>query len=200
MTVVATGPEQVILFGLSPEGAVLSKTHAADARPEEDWQTLGGAFIGRVVAATGADGVIELFALSEDGSVFQRILSERGEPTSEWDPIGAGIAGAMAALFSPRTGLSLFALGRGGEVLCKRRPPKEDWRPVGREWESLGVASDGVLSAEWVGDEALLLAVVAADETVRVRAWPGYPDLPPAEGWQRVGTVNSLLQGRLPEG
>jgi hypothetical protein len=200
VTVVATGPDRVSLFGLSPEGAVLHTSHAADDRPEEDWQSLGGAFMGRLVAVIGADGVIELFALSADGSVFQRTLRERGDPTSEWEPIGAGIMGAMAALFSPRTGLSLFALGRGGEVLYKRRPPKGDWRPAGREWETLGVASDGLLSAEWVGDEALLLAVVAADETVRVLAWPGYPDLPPAQGWQHVGTVNSLLQGRLLEG
>jgi hypothetical protein len=106
----------------------------------------------------------------------------------------------MAALFSPRTGLSLFALGHGGEVLYKRRPPNEEWRPVGREWERLGVASDGLLSAEWVGDDALLLAVVSEDETVRVLAWSAYPDVPPREGWQIVGTVNSLLQARVSEG
>jgi len=197
VTMVATGPERVILFGLSPEGAVLYKTHAPDARSGDDWQTLGGAFVGRIVAAVGANGAIALFARGEDGSVSHRTLSERGEPQSEWEPIGHGIADSMATLFSFRTGLSLFALGRGGEVLYKRRPLNEEWRPVGREWESLGVASDGLLSAEWVGDEALLLAVVAEDETVRVLAWPGYPDPPPPEGWQIVGTVNSLLQGRV---
>jgi hypothetical protein len=200
VTAVATGPERVILFGLSPEGAILYKSHAADARAEEDWQSLGGAFVGSLAAAAGADGVIDLFARSADGSVSHRTLSERGEPKSQWDPIGAGIGGSMAALFSFRTGLSLFALGRGGEVLYKRRPPNEEWQPVGWEWESLGVASDGLLSVEWVGDEAVLLAVVAEDETVHVLAWPGYPDPPPPEDWQLVGTVNSLLQGRLPEG
>jgi hypothetical protein len=200
VTVVATGPDSVSLFGLSAEGAVLYKAHASDARPETDWQKLGGAFIGRVIAATGEEGRIELFALREDGSVSHRTLSERGQPQADWEEIGGGIAGAMAALFSSRTGLSLFAIGRGGEVLYKRRPLNEEWRPAGREWETLGVASDGLLSAEWVGDEALLLAVVAEDETVRVLVWPTYPYAPPREGWQIVGTVNSLLQARLSKG
>lgn len=187
------------LFGLSAEGAVLYKTHEPHARPDTDWQTLGGAFIGRVIAATGEEGRTELFALREDGTVSHRTLTERGQPQADWEEIGGGIADAMAALFSSRTGLSLFALGRGGEVLYKRRPLNEEWRPAGREWETLGVASDGLLSAEWVGDEALLLAVVAKDETVRVLVWPTYPDAPRA-GWQIVGTVNSLLQARLSEG
>ena len=202
LTVVASGDDHVSLFGLSPEGAVLHKTHAPDARPDEDWQTLGGSFVGPVTAAAGADGEIELFALDEDGSVSHRTLADprRGEPEEEWERVGAGIGGSLAALFSPRAGLSLFALGRGGEVLHKRRPPQEDWQPEGPEWQTLGVASDGRLSAEWVGDEVVLLAVVAEDETVRILAWPRYPDEPPREGWQVVGTVNSLLQARLPEG
>jgi hypothetical protein len=196
VTAVATEHEQVYLFGLARDGAALYKIHAPDAGAGDDWQTLGGAFVGRIAVAAGADGTIELFALSEDGSVFQRTLSERGEPQAEWELIGAGIAGSIAALFSPRTGLSLFALGRGREVLYKRRPPHEEWWPVGREWESLGVASDGLLSAEWVGDEAVLLAVVSEDETVHLFAWPNYP-APAPEGWQVVGSVNSLLQGRI---
>jgi hypothetical protein len=200
VTVVASRPDHVSLFGLSPEGAVLYKNHAADARPEEGWQTLGGVFIGRVVAAIGATGRIELFAQRDDGSVSHRTLTESGQPQREWESIGGGIAGSMAALFSPRTGLSVFTLGRGGRVLYKRRPPNEERWPASREWENLGVASDGLLSAEWVGEEALLLAVVAEDETVRVLAWLTFPDVPPREGWQIVGTVNSLLQGRLPEG
>jgi len=197
LTVVAVGPERVNLFGLSPEGAVLHKSHAPDERPDEDWHTLGGDFVGPVVAATGADEAIELFATSEDGSVFHRALAHprRKQPRGEWERVGDGIGGSIAALFSPRTGLSLFALGRGGEVLHKRRPPrKEQWRPADREWETLGLASGGLLSAEWVGDEGLLLAVVAQDETVRVLAWSAYPEAPPSEGWQIIGTVNSLLQ------
>ena len=60
----------------------------------------------------------------------------------------------------------------------------------------LGTASDGLLSAEWIGEDGLLLAVVAEDETVRTLAWPSYPETaPPREGWQVIGTVNSLLQG-----
>ena len=200
VTVVATGPDHVSLFGLSPDGAVLYKTHASNTRPETDWQTLGGAFIGRVIAAIGEEGRIELFALSKANSVCHRTLTERGQPQTDWAEIGGGIADTMAALFSSRTGLSLFALGRGGEVLYKRRPLNEEWRPASRQWETLGIASDGLLSAEWVGEEALLLAVVAEDETVRVLAWPTYPDASPREGWQTVGTVNSLLQARLPEG
>ena len=201
LTVVPAGNERVSLFGLSPEGGVLHKTHAPDAHPDEDWQTLGGSFIGPVTAAAGADGKVELFALDEDGTVAHRTLADpqRAEPEEEWERVGAGIGGSLAALFSPRTGLSLFALGRGGEVLHKRRPPQEEWEPEGPEWETLGVASDGTLSAEWVGDEVLLLAVVAEDETVRVLAWQHYPAEPPREGWQVVGTVNSLLQAQIPE-
>ncbi len=86
---------------------------------------------------------------------------------------------------------------RGGPA--QTPPPQEDWQPEGPEWETLGVASDGTLSAEWVGDGVVLLAVVAEDETVRILAWPRYPDEPPREGWQVVGTVNSLLQAQIPE-
>jgi hypothetical protein len=56
-------------------------------------------------------------------------------------------------------------------------------QPAGREWETFGAASDSLLSAEWVEDEGLLLAVVAEeDETVRVLACSGYPDAPPLDG------------------
>jgi hypothetical protein len=199
VAVVATEPDRVSLFGLSPEGAVLYKTHATDVRPEADWQTLGGVFVGRVVVATGAEGSIALFTLSGDGTVSHRTLTESGQSQAEWEKIGGGIAGAMAVLFSPRTGLSLFALGRDGSVLHKRRPINHGWQPSGLEWESLGVVSAGLLNAEWVGDEALLLSVVAENETVRVLTWPGYPDLPRPDGWRLIGTVNSLLQGRIPE-
>ncbi|MGB7949510.1 MAG: hypothetical protein WCH75_17625 [Candidatus Binatia bacterium] len=89
---------------------------------------------------------------------------------------------------------------RGRDVSpSERRFPEEEWRPAGQEWERLGVASDGLLSAEWVGEDAVLVAVVAPDETVRALAWSPYPDMPPREGWQILGNVNSLLQGRLPE-
>jgi hypothetical protein len=203
LTVVAVGADRIGLFGLSPEGAVTYKTHAEDGgRPDHGWHTLGGDFVGPVVAATGADGRIELFATSEDGSVFHRALAhpQRSQSRGEWEHVGSGIGDSIAVLFSPRSGLSLFALGHGGEVLHKRRPPKEEWHPAGREWETLGVASEGLLSAEWVGDEGLLLAVVAEDETVRVLAWSAYPEAPPSEGWQIAGTVNSLLQGQIPAG
>ena len=200
LTGVSGEPDHISLFGLSPDGAVLHKTHAPDTRPDDDWQTLGGSFVGPVKAVAGADGEIELFATDEDGSVSHRTLADPlgGQPEEEWERIGAGIGGSIAALFSPRTGLSLFALGRGGEVLHKRRPPQEEWEPEGLEWETLGVTSDGTLSAEWVEDDVLLLAVVAEDETVRVLAWPHYPDEPPREGWQVIGTVNSLLQAQIP--
>jgi hypothetical protein len=198
VTAVATAPDRVSLFGLSPDGAVLYKTHSPDAHPDQEWQTLGGVFIGRIIAVPGADERIELFARSEDGLVSHLTLTERGQPQARWERIGGGVEGSMAALFSPRTGLSLFALGRGGEVLYKRRFPGAEWRPGGQEWEQLGVASDGLLSAEWVGEDAVLVAVVAPDETVRALAWSPYPDMPPREGWQILGTVNFLLQGRAP--
>ncbi len=199
LTVVA-GAGHVSLFGLSPDGAVLHKTHAPSDRPDDDWQTLGGSFAGRVTAVAGADGEIELFATDEDGSVSHRTLTDprRGQTDEEWERVGEGIAGPIAALFSPRTGLSLFALGRGGEVLHKRRAPQEGWESTGSAWESFGVASAGTLSAEWVGNEVPLLCVVDEDETVRVLAWPGYPEERPREGWQTIGTVNSLLRGDLP--
>ena len=202
LTVVAADPDQVSLFGLSPDGAVLHKVHAPGGSPDGEWRTLGGSFAGPVAAAAGADGAVELFARDEDGSVSHRTLDDplRGHAEEEWERVGAGAGGALTALFSPRTGLSLFALGRDGEVLHKRRPPQEDWEPQGREWETLGVASDGTLSAEWVGDGVLLLAVVAPDETVRVLAWPRYPHEPSRGGWQAIGTVNSLLRAQVPRG
>ncbi len=122
----------------------------------------------------------------------------KGEQHGEWHGIGTGVEGSLAALFSIRTGLSLFAIGRGGEILYKRRSPEGEWRPKGEEWESLGVASAGLLSAEWIGDEGLLLAAVAEDETVA--SWPGpdYPDAPPRHDWKLAGTVNSLLNGENP--
>jgi hypothetical protein len=200
LTAVAAGPDRVGLFGLSPEGAVLYKTYSPGDHPDDDWRTLGGEFAGPVVAAVGAEEGIELFATSEDGAVFHRALADpQGEQhRGEWDYIGEGIVGSLTALSSSRSGLSLFALGHGGEVLHKRRPPQEEWRRA--EWESLGVDSDGTLSAQWVADQSLLLVVTAEDETVRFLAWPHYPEEPPREGWQIAGTVNSLLQGQIPEG
>ena len=199
LTVVA-GAGHVSLFGLAPDGAVLHKTHAPGDRPDDDWQTLGGSFVGPVRAVAGADGAIELFAIDEDSSVSHRTLADprKGQTDEAWERVGDGVEGPIAALFSPRTGLSLFALGRGGEVLHKRRAPQEGWESAGSAWESLGVASEGTLSAEWVGNEVLLLCVVAEDETVRVLAWPRYPEEGPREGWQTIGTVNSLLRGQLP--
>jgi hypothetical protein len=204
LTVVAAGSERISLFGLSPDGAVLSKTHAPNGEgPDEDWQSLGGEFVGHITAATGVDGAIEVFATSEDGSVFHRPLCgpQREQPRAEWERVGDSTSGSIVALSSPRRGLSLFALGREGEVLHKRRPPeKQEWWPADREWESLGIASEGSLGAEWAGDDGLLLTVIGQDETVRILAWPAYPEARPGNGWQTVGSLPSLLQGQIVEG
>lgn len=204
MTVVAAGPERISLFGLSPDGAVLYKTHAPNGGSlDEDWQSLGGEFVGHVTAATGADGAIEVFATSEDGSVFHRPLvgPQREQPRAVWERVGDTTSGSIVALTSPRRGLSLFALGRDGEVLHKRRPLEEqEWWPADREWESLGIASEGSLGAEWAEDDGLILTVIGQDETVRVLAWSAYPEARPGNGWQTVGSIESLLQGRTVEG
>lgn len=199
VTVVATGPDRVALFGLSGDGDVVFRTHGPDSNAHGDWQSLGGRFAAHPIAVAHAESNLEVFALDERGMVSHRTLTERGDPRGEWTIIGEEITGPLVALSLPRTGVSLFALGRGGRVLHKRRPPNEDWHPRGRDWESLGDATEGLLSAEWVGETGVLLAVLAPDETVRVLAWQNYPD-PPRRGWHVEGTVNSLLQGRIREG
>jgi hypothetical protein len=204
LTVVAGDSDRISLFGLSRDGAVLYKSHTPDVGPDYYWQTLGGDFVGPVTAVVGEDGAIELFAMNEQGSVFYlRLADPQGEqPRGEWEFLGGEIGGSIAALYSPRSGLSVFVLDRGGEILYKRRPPnEEEWQPAGERWDTLGVASAGSLIAEWVGDESLLVAVIAEeDETVRILAWPDYPDVPPPEGWKVIGTLNDVLQGRIPEG
>jgi hypothetical protein len=147
-------------------------------------------------------GRIDIFATDGRGTVFHHVF-EAGTAygRGDWCEVGGGVRGALAALASPRGGLGLFATAPDGEVLYKRRPPGEDgWLPAGSEWERLGVAATGPLSAEaWPDGTGLLLAVVAeADETVWVLPWPDYPEGAPRGGWQSIGTVTSLLQGRLP--
>jgi len=199
LTVVAGDSDRISLFGLSRDGAVLYKSHTPDVGPDHSWHTLGGDFVGPVTAVVGEDGAtIELFAMNEQGSVFYlRLADPQGEqPRGEWEFLGGEIGGSIAALYSPRSGLSVFVLDRGGEILYKRRPPnEEEWQPAGERWDTLGVASAGSLIAEWVGDESLLVAVIAEeDETVRILAWPDYPDVPPPEGWKVIGTLNDVLQ------
>jgi hypothetical protein len=36
--------------------------------------------------------------------------------------------------------------------------------------------------------------IAEEDETVRILAWPDYPDVPPPEGWKVIGTLNDVLQ------
>jgi hypothetical protein len=189
------GERGLSLFGLSPDGAVLQATEG-----EREWRALGGRFAGTVTAVAGERGGIELFAADGDGAIFRFSVGDRSEEErsgEEWERVGQDTSGVISALSSPRSGLSLFALGRGGELLHKRRPPDGSWQPA-EDWEKLGVASEGALSAEWMGDESVLLAVVAEDETVRVLAWEGYPDAPAPGEWLTIGTVNSLLQGAIP--
>lgn len=199
VTAVAGESGRVHVFGLSPEGAVLYKTKSLDTPSDEEWWSLGGSFVGAITAVPGPDAAIEIFARSDDGSVRHLTLSDhrKGEPHGEWPVIGTGVEGSLAGLFSARTGLSLFATGRRGEILHKRRAAEGKWRPPGGNWERLGVVSEGLISAEWIGDQGLLLAVVAEDETVRVLAWPDYPETPPRHDWKVVGTVNSLLNAEI---
>jgi hypothetical protein len=199
VTAVALPGARVAVFGLGDDGTVLYRTDGADPPKDADWHSLGGTFVGSIAAASQGDGVVELFTTDADGTVFHGSFdAAAAEHRGDWQPFGIGARGALAALTSPRDGLSLFALGADGAVFYKRREPGGEWRPGGREWASLGVASDGLLSAEpWAKGKGLLMAVVAADETVRVLPWPDYPEGTANEGWQVVGTVTSLLQGRV---
>ena len=82
VTVVAAEGDRVSVLGLSPEGAVLYKTHAPDDPADDAWQTLGGSFSGPLAAVLAEDGEIELIAVDEDGSVAHRTLTDphRGHP------------------------------------------------------------------------------------------------------------------------
>jgi hypothetical protein len=197
LTVVASGADRLSLFTLGADGAVAHKSWSRDVPSNDQWEPLGGAFVGPLAAAVAPDGRIEIFGLGRDGSVFHRTLNaaEGGRAASDWEVIGEGVGGSLTAFSSPR-GVSVVALGRGGEVLHKLRRGN-DWRPAGREWQSLGAAPAGPLSAELVEDDIAVLAVLAEDETVHLLPWRNYPDTPPVDGWQRVGTINSLLDARL---
>ncbi len=198
LTVVSSSADRVSLFALDRDGAVAHKSLLPDVPPNDEWETLGGAFVGPIAAAVGLDGRIEIFGLASDGGVFHRTLGAAGcgQAARDWQFIGDGVGGSLTAFSSPRGGVSVVASGRKGEVLHKLRCDDE-WRPAGREWQSLGAAPAGPLSGELVEDDIVVLAVLSENETIQVLPWRNYPDTPPGDGWQCVGTINSLLDARL---
>ncbi|HET9201195.1 MAG TPA: hypothetical protein VFO84_09530 [Dehalococcoidia bacterium] len=194
LTVLAIGEGTLALVGLSEEGAVLYRKVGADGR-FEDWQALGGSFV-RLAAVATAQSSVELFAVDPDGSMFRRAVGGRSAE-ADWQPFAEGVVGSPAVVSSPSTGISVFALSRGA-LIHNRRSPEDSWSEA-PDWERLAEQSGSELSAEWVAERNLLLAVVDEDETVRILSWPGYPDADQRKEWQVIGTVNSLLAGHVPD-
>jgi hypothetical protein len=196
LTAVASGPDSVSLFVLGHGGEVFYKSHRDGDQPDAEWEKLGGKFAGPVGAVAGPKGQIELFAVATDGTVFYRTVKKDGRASGNWENLGGKVSGLLAPVYTPRTGLSLFALGLDGMILHKSRSGKE-WRPGAAKWDSLGGEFRGWITATYSNDGTMLLVVFAEDRTVHVQRWEHYPEEPPSKRWEKMGTIDSILEGLL---
>jgi hypothetical protein len=200
LTVVGVEDSRVSMFALDRHGAPFHKSYSEGDRPDAEWQPLGGTFAGRLTVVAGRRDSLDLFAIDNEGSVFHRSLDggRLNNETGKWERIGSKTGSALAALYSARAGLAVFALGRNGNVLYKRRERRE-WVPGAERWESLGGRFEGVLTARLLSDGGVLLVVISSDRSVHSLTWQDYPERKPEEGWQRMGTIDSIFESLLQE-
>jgi hypothetical protein len=187
---IASDATALHVLAVNDAGAVAHLRIAADSRAAARWEALGGKVVPPVVAVPAGDG-IELFALDGEGAVLHRSLT--GAAPRDWRQIGDGGHGSLAAFTTPRGERGLVALGRGGDLL--HLPWSTDPAHAGAaQWRPLGRAPAGALAAEWI-DDAVVLAVLADDETVHAAAWRNYPE-PARLEWRTFGTLNELVSAR----
>lgn len=194
LTVVATA-DALHLLMVGKDGDVMHRVIASGAREQEAgrarWSSLGGGVVAPVAAAVDGDRV-ELFAANAEGAVFHRTLGAHAQ--GEWQRIGEGMAGSLDAFTSARGGIGLVARTRDGDVM--HLPwTHESTRAASFAWHSLGKAPPGSLSVEDI-DDAVVLAVLADDETVHAAAWRDDPGTKPALDWKALGTMNALISSR----
>jgi hypothetical protein len=194
LTAAATG-DVLHLLMVGKDGDVMHRSvgsNAAEPGPGKvHWTSLGGGMVSPVVAAVDGDRV-ELFASNAEGAVFHRTLGEHAQ--GEWQRIGEGMAGSLNAFTSARGGIGLVARARNADVM--HLPwTHESSRAGSFAWHSLGKAPPGSLAVEGI-DDAVVLAVLADDETVHAAAWRDDPGTKPALDWKALGTMNALISSR----
>jgi hypothetical protein len=192
VTVLAAGPDRIELFALDADGGLAAAT--AGRGRAKSWRRLGGQFVEPVVAVPGGGSGTELLGLAEGGVVLHRSVTSRERSSKDaWEQVGEGVAGSLQALPLRNGGLAVFALAQDGTVLHKRRGPKR-WQPAGAKWLSLGGSGAVRLVAEQFGESGIGLATIAADGSLALLLWPGYPAGKPGP-WRKHGTLESWLEG-----
>jgi hypothetical protein len=183
------------LLMVGKDGDVMHRSvgsNAAEHKPGKvHWTSLGGGMVAPVVAAVDGDRV-ELFASNAEGAVFHRTLEAHAQ--GDWQRIGEGMAGSLNAFKSAGGGIGLVARARNGDVM--HLPwTHQSTRAGSFAWHSLGKAPPGSLSVEGI-DDAIVLAVLADDETVHAAAWRDDPGTKAALDWKALGTMNALISAR----
>ncbi len=191
--IVVASDKALHLFAVRDDGEVSHRAISPDADPREsghaNGRSLGGSVVSPVLATT-AGNRIQLFALSAEGAAFARTALE----ASDWERIGEGLAGDLNAFTTPRGEVCLVARGRSGDIQHLSWSV-EDGTGGGSQWQTIGTAPPGALSAECI-DDVVVLAVLSEDETVHAAPWRDYPEPPPRLEWRNLGTMNELISAR----
>ena len=163
------GPQ---MFSLDDKGTAVTLD-----KDSVTWRTIGGRFVGRLLAASGPDGPI-LVGLDQNGAVHQ----SRGD--GEWRRVAEGVTEDLS-VFASGDGIALVARGRGDEVMY--RSDKDE------AWQRLGSGPPGRL---WAGATpgGPVFAVLRSDETLAVAVHGGASA--PLD-WREAGSINDLLDTRL---
>jgi hypothetical protein len=191
---VAVDETRLSLFALDADGAAFHKSYIDGEPPDAAWQPLGGAFVGSLGVTPGPRNHIELFGVDREGTAYHRSIDPTGCNTrDDWERIGANVTGELSPLYSQRAGVTVFTLGRDGSVAYKRLDG-EEWQPGAGKWESLGGQFEGVLTARLLADGGVLLVVICSDRSVHTLNWSNYPEDRANQGWEAVGTIDSIFE------
>jgi hypothetical protein len=186
------------LFAFDGKGGVLYQKPGASGG-ETSWKKLGGRLFGPLAVAEGPTGEIEVFGLGENGLVYHTSIRPDGRRNRDgWQRIGERVGGSLSAFAFPDGTVGVFALGQDGRVLHKQRR-RNQWKPRGLEWHSLGKAAGKRLIVGRPAEEkGIGIATLADDDSLRYLAWPDYPDGEPPHRWKDVGTIDNWLDSQPP--
>ncbi len=160
------------IFSLDDKGQALTLD-----KDSVDWRTIGGGFVGRLLAVPGPRGPI-LVGLDQHGAVHQ------SDGDGEWRRVAEGVAGDLT-IFASDEGVSMAARGGGDEVMYRSDKDKE-WRKLGRgpRGHLLGAATPS----------GPVFAILREDETLVVAV---YDDASTSLDWREAGSINDLLDRRF---
>jgi hypothetical protein len=184
---VVPGVDRLHLLSVGPAAELRYASCAVDQEPRA-WTVIVAESLSRVTGHVLSDGRLMVWGIDSAGHML--LTDIRNGAAGTWSRIGDGFVDHEMFVVSDSSGsFTLIALRADRHIVYQRFSP-EGHRDG--DWQSLGVAPDGILVAGRADADTIVMAVISPTDQVYALPWRDYPRPLAPGGWLEIGTVESL--------